>query len=356
MIPGPTPLSVRVREALAAPVRGHGSPENAASLARIRDGLRGLVGAAGADVFVLPGSGTMAMEAALLNHVRAGERVVVVNHGYFADRFVDICGVHGIEVEQVRARWGRRVQLDEVAALVGGADPPSLLIVTHVDTSTGVRAQVPELATLARDSGTMMLLDGVCATAGIEEQLDVWGVDLLVTASQKALAAPPGLGIVVASERATERRRTLGRPAAYYMDLSRWEAPMTSTAYFATHATGLVRALDVSLEEIAEEGLEQRFRRHEDVAALVREGLAELGFTPLTDDEALAPTLTVARPPAGVDEARLRADILEDGVMVAAGIGPFAGIGIRVGHMGEARRPEAMATLDSVRRALARQT
>lgn len=272
MIPGPTPLSPTVRKALAAPVRGHASLQNAASLSRIRDGLRLLAGAVGADAFVLPGSGTLAMEVAIVNHVRVGQRVVIVNHGYFADRFVDICAVHGIEVEQVSTRWGTRAKLDEVRALVRRADPPAMLVVTHVDTSTGVLAPVADLAAIAADAGAMMLLDGVCATGGVREELDAWGVDLLITASQKALAAPPGLAIVLASSRARERREKNGRPAAYYADLSRWEAAMTTTAYFATHATSLVRALDVSMDEIITEGLDARYRRHDEVADLARQG------------------------------------------------------------------------------------
>jgi aspartate aminotransferase-like enzyme len=356
MIPGPTPLSERVRAALAAPPRSHGSPENAASLERIRRGVCRIAGAASADAFVVPGSGTLAMEVALVNHARAGDRVVVVNHGYFADRFVDICTVHGVAVEQVRAPWGRTADLDRVrAAVAARGRPPALLIVTHVDTSTGVRAPVAELAAIGREAGAMVLLDGVCATAGVPEEMDAWGVDLLVTASQKALAGPPGLAIVVASQTARNRRADLGRPGAYYLDLARWEAAMTSTAYFATHATPLIRALDVSVEEIFTEGLEQRYRRHEAVAELARAAFDDLGCTPLTADDALAPTLSVVRPPVGVDEARLRADMLGEGVLVAPGIGDFAGAGIRVGHMGCAGGTEVEITVDAMRRAIARQ-
>jgi alanine-glyoxylate transaminase/serine-glyoxylate transaminase/serine-pyruvate transaminase len=356
MIPGPTPLSPGVRAALAAPLRSHGSAENAASLARIREGLRRLTGMGGADVFVFPGSGTLAMEAAVINHARRGERVVIVNHGFFADRFVEICAVHGLDVDEVRAQWGRRASLDDVRAVVERGAPPALVILTHVDTSTGVRADVASVAAIARGAGAMVLLDGVCSTGGMREDLDDWGVDLLVTAPQKALAAPPGLALVVCSPRARERRQALGRPAAYYLDLSRWDAPMTSTAYFATHAVSLVRALDVSVDEIFAEGLDERFRRHLEVAELAREGFNELHFTPLTEEAALASTLTVLAPPAGVDETRLRQDLLADGVLVAAGIGAFAGRGIRVGHMGAAGRTEVMLVLDAVRRATARQT
>lgn len=334
MIPGPTPVSAAVRAALAAPVRGHATPQVAASIGRAREALRQVVGAPGMDVYIVPGSGTLAMEAAVVNHVAPGERVVVVNHGFFADRFADICAVHGIVVEQVRAEWGQAVEPAALAQHIDRAGPTALVVVTHVDTSTGTMAPVAELAAVARRAGTMVLVDGVCATAGVEEEMATWGVDLLVTATQKALAVPPGLALLVTSAAARDRRGRLGRAPGYFMDLNRWDGPMTGPAYFATHATSLVRALEVSLEEILAEGLPARYDRHRRVAEHLRRGFAGLGFELVTAEAALAPTLSVLRPPAGVDEAALRARMLAAGVLVAGGIGPLAGRAIRVGHMG----------------------
>ena len=341
MIPGPTPASPRVRQALAAAVRGHATPQVAASLARVREGLRQVVGGPAADVYVLPGSGTLAMEIAVVNHVTPGERVVVVNHGYFADRFVQICAVHGIEVEEVGTEWGCAVSAPALARLLADGGPPALVVMTHVDTSTGTMAALPELARVARDAGAMVLLDGVCATAGIAEEMEEWGIDLLVTASQKALAVPPGLAVVVTSTAARERRERSGRRPGFYTDLARWDAPMTGPAYFATHATSLVRALEVSLDEILAEGLEARYQRHRRVADHLRRGMTDLGFELVTEASALAPTLSVLSPPPGVDEAAARAGMLAAGVLVAGGIGPLAGKAIRVGHMGTVTEDEA---------------
>ncbi|MEA2646958.1 MAG: alanine-glyoxylate transaminase / serine-glyoxylate transaminase / serine-pyruvate transaminase [Chloroflexota bacterium] len=356
MIPGPTPLSPGVRAALAAPLRGHATPENAAALARIRAALREVVGVSEAwDVYILPGSGTLAMETAVVNHMAAGDRAVVINHGFFADRFVEVCQVHGIEVDQVRAEWGRAVDPREVGAILRSGDRLDMVLITHVDTSTGTEADVPRLAEMARDAGAMVLLDGVCATAGVAEQLASWGVDLLVTCSQKALAAPPGLAVVIASPNARALRGRPDRRPGYYTDLARWDAPMAGPSYFATHATGLLRALDVSLEEILGEGLEARYRRHRDVASLARGGFVAQGFSLLTEDSALAPTLSVLAPPPGIDEAQLRDDMLEEGVLVAGGIGPFAGRAIRVGHMGSVAAEEVEMAIEAARRALQKQ-
>lgn len=354
MIPGPTPLPAAVRAALGEPVRSHISAENAATMHRVQAGLRALVGGADATVHVFGGAGTLAMEAAVVNHARPGDRVVVVSTGYFGDRFAEIADAFGMEVDAVRSRWGEPVDPAEVAAVVGSGSPPALLAITHVDTSTGVLADVAPLAAIGRDAGAVVVLDGVCATGGVEERMDAWGVDVVVTGAQKALRTPPGLAIVAVGARARERRAELGRIPAFYADLRRWE-PVTAepTRYFSTHATGLLRALEAALDDIAGEGLDACFARHRANAERLRAGMAGLGFEPLTDAAALAPTLSVLAVPAGVDEAGLRARMAAAGVVVAGCLGPFAGRGIRVGHMGAAGQAEVDTVVEAAAAATA---
>ena len=346
MIPGPTPVRPEVLAALGSPVRSHTSTENAASLRRIAEGIRTCVGSANARVHVFAGSGTLAMEAAVVNHAAPGERMVVCSQGFFGERFAEIGEAHGIAVTRVAAEWGSRIDPRALRDACADGPPPALVTITHVDTSTGVLADVPALARVAADAGALVVLDGVCATAGVEERMDEWGVDIVLTGAQKALAVPPGLAILAVSARAGERRATLGRIAAYYADLTRWDAD-EPTRYFSTHATAMIRALEVSLDLVAAEGLERRFARHRTVADSIREGFAGLGLVPFTDAEALAPTLSVLRTPEGVDEAALRAGMAERGVVVAGCLGPFAGRGIRVGHMGEVGAAEVERTLEA---------
>ncbi|HEV3232386.1 MAG TPA: alanine--glyoxylate aminotransferase family protein [Candidatus Dormibacteraeota bacterium] len=346
MIPGPTPVADAVLRALAEPVRSHTSEENAASLALAQEALRACFGAADADVFVFGGSGTLAMEAAIANHARAGDRVVVASHGFFGARFEEICVTHGMAVTRVEAPWGRRLGAEDVARACADGPAPALVALTHVDTSTGVLADAAALAAAARDAGAMVVMDGVCATGGIEEAIDAWGVDVALTGAQKALGVPPGLAILATSARARERRQALGPAPLYYADLSRWESTMRQgTRYFSTHATSLIRALEAGLEIVMAEGLAARFERHRRLAARVREGFAALGFTPLTEPDALAPTLSVLAPPPGVDEAAFRDAMLEQGVLVAGCIGELAGRGIRVAHMGNVGDAEVDLTL-----------
>ena len=353
MIPGPVPVRDDVLAALAQPVRSHTSAENAASLRRAQAGIRALVGSDSALVHVLAGSGTLAMEVALVNHAAPGDRVVVCSEGFFGDRFVEIASALGQEAVPVRSEWGRRLDPEAVRRACASGPAPAVVTVTHVDTSTGVLADVPALVAIARECGALVVLDGVCATGAVEETMDAWGVDVVITGAQKGLGLPPGLTVAAVSARARERRAALGSVAAYYADLRRWEPVMEEpTRYFSTHATSLVRALGVSLDAIEAEGLGPRFERHRRVAAGLRAGMAELGFTPLTEPAALAPTLSVLALPEGVDDAELRAGVAARGVLVAGGLGAFAGRGIRVGHLGNAGAAEVERTLAAMAGAL----
>jgi alanine-glyoxylate transaminase / serine-glyoxylate transaminase / serine-pyruvate transaminase len=353
MIPGPVPVRADVLEALAEPVRSHTSAENAAAVRRAQRGIRGLVGSEAALVHLFAGSGTLAMEVALVNHARPGDRVVVCSEGFFGDRFAEIGAALGHDVVPLRSEWGRRLDPEEVRRVCAAGPAPALVTVTHVDTSTGVLADVVGLVAAARECGALVVLDGVCATGAVEESMDAWGVDVVITGAQKGLGLPPGLTVAAVSERARERRAELGSIAAYYADLRRWEPVMEEpTRYFSTHATSLVRALGVSLDAIEAEGLGPRFERHRRVAAGLRAGMAALGLTPLTEAAALAPTLSVLAVPEGVAEAELRAGMAARGVLVAGCLGAFAGRGIRVGHLGNVGAAEVERTLRAAASAL----
>jgi alanine-glyoxylate transaminase/serine-glyoxylate transaminase/serine-pyruvate transaminase len=355
MIPGPTPVADDVLAALAEPVRSHMSPENAATMRRIQEGIRALVGSPTARVHAFSGAGTLAMEVALVNHAAAGERVVVVSHGYFGDRFSDIADAFGMRAEVIRAAWGTHADPQLVGEQLAAGDPPVVVAMTHVDTSTGVLADCGALATAVRQAApeAVLVVDGVCATGGVEELMDGWDADVVLTGAQKALAVPPGLTLLAVSNRATRRRTALGRVPAYYADLRRWDASVDDpTVYFSTHATSMLRALEVALDEVLDEGLDTRFRRHRRVAGALRDGMAELGFTPLTRPELVAPTLSVLEVPAGVDPARLRAGMAAQGVIVAGCLGAWAPRGIRIGHMGNVGEAEVQRTVAAAAQAL----
>lgn len=356
MIPGPTPVPAEVLAALAEPVRSHTGDANAATMREIQTTLRRLVGSDHARVHVFAGSGTLAMEAALVNHAAPGDRVVTISHGFFGDRFADIATTLGMRADVVRAEWGRHASLQQVGVAITGGPPPAVVCITHVDTSTGVLARCAELARVARDAapGAVIVVDGVCATGGIEESMDAWDVDVVLTGAQKALGVPPGLALLALSERAVARRAQLGSVHSYYTDLARWDRSVDDPhVYFSTHAVSMLRALQVSLAGIVTEGFDERFGRHRRVAGALREGMGELGFAPLTDGELLAPTLSVLRLPEGVDDATLRGGMEERGVVIAPCFGPWAGLGVRIGHMGSITEREVARTVEAAAMAVA---
>jgi alanine-glyoxylate transaminase/serine-glyoxylate transaminase/serine-pyruvate transaminase len=350
MIPGPTPLSEQVRSALSEQVRSHTGPENARSMRRAQEMLGGLFGSCQALIYLLPGSGTLAMEAAIVNHARPGQRMVVLSHGYFSDRFEEIGKSAGLSVTRIASAWGSHLDPDEVRAGLRSGDRPAVVTLTQVETSTGVLADCATLASLIRAEvpDSTIVVDGVCATGGVTQAMDVWGVDVVLTGSQKALSAPPGLAILALSQRAVAIRESIDGVRAYYADLARWTPSMRDpVVYFATHATGLLRALEVSLDAITREGFESRFARHIRLADTLRRGMTELGFTLLTDPGHVAPTVSVFAAPERCADRNVGARMLERGVLVAGCLGPWAGRGIRVGHMGTVSDDAIQRTLDA---------
>jgi aspartate aminotransferase-like enzyme len=348
MIPGPTPLSQEVRSALAEPIRSHTGAENAASMRRVQEMLGRLVGSSRALIYLLPGSGTLAMEAAVVNHAAPGQRLVVLSHGYFGDRFEEVGKSAGLIVNRLASAWGSHVEPDQIREALRAGETPAVVAFTHVETSTGVLADCATLASIARDEApsAIIVVDGVCATGGVAEAMDAWGVDVVLTASQKALSTPPGVAILALSDRAVAARKAMKGIRAYYADLARWAPSMADpTVYFATHPTGLLRALEVSLDAIVQEGLEARFARHARLADVLRHGMTTLGFTLLTNPGCLAPTLSVLATPQRCADRDVRARMLDQGVVVAGCLGQWSGRGIRVGHMGTVSDDDIQRTL-----------
>lgn len=352
MIPGPTPVHARILGALARPTTSHVAPSFVEAFREALAGFRELCRSESAQPFVVAGGGTLAMEMALVNVVAPGERLLVVSHGYFGDRFGDLAASFGFEAEVLRADWGRAVAPARLAERLA-AGTYAAVTVTHVDTSTGTRAAVEEYAALLRGRGELFVLDGVCATGGVDERFDEWGVDVLLTGPQKAIGAPPGLALCLFSERAMARRRARASVPAYYADVLRWLPVMQDPGkYFSTPCVNEIVALAEALRIAHAEGLEARFARHARVARAVRAGLEALGLALFTEPAARADTLSVVLLPEGVADAGFRREVAARGVVVAGALGPIAGKAFRLGHMGNVGPAEVATTLAAVEGAL----
>lgn len=365
MIPGPVELSPAVQAAAAAPPPGHTTPRLieafGASLERMRQVWR-----AGetSQPFVLAGSGTLAMEVAAANLIEPGDRALVVSTGYFSERMTEILRRNGAEVIEVTAPVGDAPSPEEIRETLDRNAPFKALFATHVDTSTGVRVDPEPLCRLAREAGILSVFDGVCATAGERFEMADWEADLYFTGSQKALGLPPGLALMVASERALSTRADRkAPPPPLYLDWQSW-LPIHRAyeerrpSYFATPATSLVMALEAGLGEIVENGVESRVETHTRAAAALRAAWRALGlrFVPRTEP-LTANTLSALLFPEGVD-AILLPKIAARGVIVAGGLHPAVrATSFRVGHMGYTMtRPDSLRrTVEAVGGALKEQ-
>jgi len=360
MIPGPIEFEPAVLAALGAPTTSHVAADFIEAFGQALERMREVFMCRDGQPFVLAGSGTLAMDSAGANLVEPGDNVLIVNTGYFGDRYGVLLERYGAQVDHLRCDVGCRPSLDEVEA---GLKSKSykILVITHVDTSTGVIDDVKALAALARQYGALSLVDGVCSVGGEELRMSDWGVDLALTASQKAISVPPGLALIMAGPRAMEAFNQRKTPVgSYYADWTNWLPVMKAyearqAAYFGTPAVNLVWALNVSLGQIVAEGMDARFARHAAIGRAVKAGIEALGLgqVPLCPEWA-ANSMTAPRFPAGVKGADLLPKIAKAGAVLAGGLHPqIKAEYFRIGHMGPVNLADTLATLGAIEIGLA---
>lgn len=360
MIPGPVEFTPEVLRAMGMPTTSHIAPNFIEVLGQALERLRQVFLCPSGQPFVIAGSGTLAMDIAAANLIEDGDKALVVNSGYFSDRMGDILERYGAKVTHVRAPIvGDAPTLQDVqSALKQGGY--KVMAFTHVDTSTAVVVDAKGLGALGREYGVLTILDGVCSVAGEEIRQEQWGIDLAFTASQKAIGVPPGLALVVAGPRAMdafdERRAPVGN---YYADWTNWLPIMQAyeerrPSYFGTPAVNLISALNVSLGQILEEGVEVRFSRHRRLNEGFKAAISALGLSQVpVRPEVAATTLTAPYYPDGVD-GTLLGYIKEAGVIVAGGLHPeMRDRYFRVGHMGAVSESDILATVGAIEQGLA---
>lgn len=353
LIPGPSPVVPRILEALARPTVSHVGPELVRELRESCENLKKIVFSEKGEPFIISGAGTLAMEMALLNTIGPGDRVLVLSQGYFGQRMGQICQAFALKHDVLECEWGKAVLPEELDAQLARQNY-RVVVCTHVDTATGACAPVEDYARIVKRAVALFIVDGVCATGGIPERMDDWTIDVVLTAAQKCLGTPPGLSILVLSERAMGKRRGMSSIPAYYSDLLRWLPIMHEPAkYFSTPCVNEIRAFCEGTRMIMEEGMETRFERHELYARAIREGLATLGFGFFTDARFPASTLSVVLYPGGVDDKAFRATLYENGVVVAGGLAQTLGTVFRMGHMGNLSADDVRFALGAVEKTLA---
>ncbi len=360
MIPGPIEFTPEVLRAMGMATTSHLAPNFIEMFDQALKRMRQVWFCPSGQPFIIAGSGTLAMDMAASNLVGAGDKALVVNSGYFSDRFAAILEGCGAEVTQVHApAIGDVPPLEQVDAALKAAEF-KLMTITHVDTSTAVGTDVKGLAALGREHGVLVVVDGVCSVAGEEMRQEEWGIDLALTASQKAIGVPPGLALLVAGPRAMDAFRQRKTPVTnYYADWSRWLPIMESVEahaplYFGTPPVNHIWALNVSLGQILEEGMEVRFARHRRLSEAFKAAIVALGMKQVpVRSEVTATTLTAPYYPEGVD-ATILGQINKAGVILAGGLlSPIKTQYFRVGHMGAVTAADILTTVGAIERGLA---
>jgi aspartate aminotransferase-like enzyme len=333
----------------------HRGPEFAASMGEVVERLEPFFGTE-QEPLLLTGSGTGALEAAIVNVLSPGDEVLAVTIGVFGDRFADIAEAFGASVHRLQAEWGTAAAPEAVARALRERPNTRAVLLTHNETSTGVTNDVASIAAALRASAPggppLLLVDGISSIGALPFEMDAWGVDVAITGSQKAWMAPPGLSMLAVGDRAWKAHAQARMPRFYWdFTKARKNAEKRTTPF--TPAVGVVHALQEGLRLMSEEGREQVFARHRAIGQQIREGVRALGLELFADPAVASNTVTAVRVPAGVDASALLRDLRQRRhVVLGSGQDWLKGSIFRIGHMGWVHQDDVEHLLAALRDAL----
>ena len=351
LTPGPTPVPERIALAMAQPILHHRAPAFEKLFAQVREDLKWLFQTK-QDVLVFLSSGTGAMEGAVTNFLRRGDKAIVVNGGKFGERWGKICKAYGVEVVEVKVEWGKAVEPAQVAKALEQHPEAKAVYVQASESSTGVAHPVKEICALTRARpSTITVVDAISALGAFDLPMDAWGMDVLLSGSQKALMLPPGLAFAAASEKAWKLAETADLPRFYFNWKKEREMQAKNQTNY-TPAVSLIVGLAEVLRWLKEDGLEKTFRRHTRMSLAARAAVTALGMKLYTDSPSMALTTVVA--PEGVDTDKL-VKVLRDryGVTLVGGQDQAKGKIFRIAHLGYFDEFDICTAITAIERALA---
>jgi aspartate aminotransferase-like enzyme len=328
--PGPTPVPPAVLAAMGAPVVHHRSPDfrpvYERCLARLREVCR-----TESDVLLFTSSGTGAFESAVVNLVSPGDPHLVVSAGSFGERWIAMTKAYGADVDELRYAWGETPDPEDVRARLAERQAKAVWIVQS-ETSTGVVADVQAIAAAAKEAGALVVVDAVSSLGAVPCETDAWGLDAVVSGSQKALMTPPGLGLAAVSDAALA---AVGSTPRFFFDWQRTRNAQRKLDAPFTPPVSLVAALDVALGLLLEEGLDAAFERHVRLGRAARAGAKALGLELFSPDEDRSAVVTAVRSPDGIDSGDIISGVRSRfGMTLANGQGDLKGKIFRIGHIG----------------------
>ena len=347
-IPGPIPVPKDILEEMARPMINHRGPEFKEMLYRATDGIKKVFATEG-DLYILTSSGTGAMEAAVVNTLSPGDKVLCISIGSFGDRFGNIAGIFGADVTMLSFPWGEAADPDEVRRALKNNPEIEAVLVTHNETSTGVTNDLEAIAKAVKgEFDKLLLVDGISSVCSLPLETDEWGCDVVATASQKGWMLPPGLAFISFSERAWEAHKTATMPR-FYFDVEQYQHYLEMGQPPYTPAVSVMFALDKAIGAILDEGMPGIIERHAEIGRFTRDGLRGLGLSILPDESVASNTVTAARSPEGIDADDLRAHMQRDhGVVLGNGQESLKGKVFRIGHMGHTTKDEIQQVLDGL--------
>ena len=333
LTPGPTPVPPEVLAELAKPVIHHRERDfreiYERCLARLQDVYR-----TRDDVLMFTTSGTGAFESAVANLTSAGDRQLVLSAGNFGERWAGMARVFGADLIHARLEWGETPEPEDLRSALADAGDVKVVYLTHSETSTGVVCDVQALAAVAKEAGALVVVDAVSSLGAVPLESDLWDLDVVVSGSQKALMCPPGLAFASVSAAALAASATATAPR-YVMDWERTRKGQAKLDAPFTPAVSIVRALDVALGLLLDEGLEAAFDRHARLGRACREGAKAMGLELFSPDEERSAVVTAIRAPDGVDSTAVVKGLRDRfGMTIANGQGDLKGKIFRIGHIG----------------------
>lgn len=351
-IPGPTPIPPSVTRAMSQGMIGHRSEDFKQVIAKVAPRLKPIFGTT-QDVLLLTGSGTSGLETAVVNILSEGDHVLILVSGAFGDRFVKICETYQLNTHLIESTWGEAVDPNQVRDYLTHHPQIKAVFATYCETSTAVLNPIAEIGQVVhQDSDALFVVDGVSCVGAVETQMDKWGIDILVTGSQKAFMLPTGLSFIALSERAWQKTSQNNLPR-FYFDLRKYKKSLAEDSTPFTPAVSIILGLEQVLNLIEEEGLTQVIQRHQLMKEMTRAACRALGLPLLTSDQNASPTVTAVRP------ANFKADDLrsllrkEFGLTIAGGQQHLKGEIFRIGHMGYCSPLDALQSISAIELCLA---
>ncbi|WP_292460049.1 alanine--glyoxylate aminotransferase family protein [Methanothermococcus sp.] len=348
MIPGPTMVPNNVLTSMANPIIGHRTKEYSELLEDTIEKMKKVFMTKN-DVYLITGSGTSAMDMAISNTVDKGDKVLTITNGNFGERFCKIAEVYKADVIRLENEWGDDAKPEEVREILEKNPDIKVVTVVHNETSTGVRNPIKEIGDIVKEYNALYVVDTVSSLGGDYVNVDKFNIDICVTGSQKCIAAPPGMAAISVSEKAWDVISKT-ETKSFYLDINAYKKRYESkkeTPY--TPSVSLTYAMNEALEMVLDEGLENRFKRHEKLAKATRAGLEAMGIELFAKEGARSVTVTSAKYPKGIVDSEFR-ELLANkyGILVAGGQAQVSGKIFRIGHMGKAREYHILGTLGAV--------